>query len=57
MSESVDLFGQKKRRLSGGGSVETLLDALHDVLQVRFHDSIEDLAAILLAVEEATPLH
>jgi hypothetical protein len=56
-SESVELFCQKKRRLTGDGFIETLFDALHDVLQVGFHDSVEDLPALFLAVEEATPLH
>jgi hypothetical protein len=41
----------------GYGLIEAINDALHDVFQVRFNDTIEDFSAIFVAVEEATPLH
>src|SRR6516225_11465887 len=52
VSRYYDTYGQKK-----SAAPEACLDAGHDVRQVRLGDLVVRLAPVLLALEQATPLH
>lgn len=45
------------RALCGVVYAESVFDALQDIFEMRFRNSIEDFASVFLAIQESAPLH